>query len=188
MKNSDVNTALLVMDMQEMILQSLSDTERLINNTKTAIEHALRNNIPIIYVVVGFRKNFDEIDSNNKSFGNSPLLKSNISMEQWMKIYPSIAPEENDIIVVKRRFSAFAGSDLDIVLRAKNIKHLVLCGVATSGAVLSTTIEAADKDFQLTILSDVCQDRDDSVHQFLMEKIFPKYAEISHCQEWVNQE
>ena len=46
-----------------------------------------------------------------------------------------MAPEPGDIIVTKRRVSAFACSDLDVILRAGEIDHLVLTGIATSGVV-----------------------------------------------------
>ncbi|VVB94389.1 Peroxyureidoacrylate/ureidoacrylate amidohydrolase RutB [uncultured archaeon] len=87
--------------------------------------------------------------------------------------HPAITPEGDDVVVVKRRVSAFSGSDLEIILRAKNIRHLVLAGIATSGVVLSTIREAADKDFQLTVLSDLCADTDPEVHSVLINKVFP---------------
>ena len=60
--------------------------------------------------------------------------------------------------VAKKRISAFAGSDLEVLLRANDIRHLVLCGIATSGVVLSTLREAGDKDYTMTVLSDLCAD------------------------------
>jgi nicotinamidase-related amidase len=53
-------------------------------------------------------------------------------------------------VVTKKRVSAFAGSDLDLVPRAGEIDSLVLTGIATSGVVLSTLRQAADLDFGLT--------------------------------------
>jgi len=52
--------------------------------------------------------------------------------------------------VTKRRVSAFAGSDLHVLLRAGGIEALVLSGIATTGVVLSTLRQAADLDFSLT--------------------------------------
>lgn len=101
-----------------------------------------------------------------------------------MKIRPEIAQQEGDIIVIKRRISAFTGSDLEVILRSQNIQHLVLTGVSTGGAVLATLIEAADKDFRLTVLSDCCSDPDEEVHQLLVSKIFSKRAGILTVEEW----
>ena len=87
---------------------------------------------------------------------------------------PVLTFTETDVVVTRRRVSAFTGSDLEIILRAKNIDHLVLTGILTSGVVLSTFREAVDKDYILTVLSDLCADRDEEVHRVLTEKVFPR--------------
>ena len=69
-------------------------------------------------------------------------------------------------------------------MRANTISQLILTGVATSGVVLSTLREASDKDYQLTVLSDACTDFDEEVHQFLIEKIFPKQADVLTIADW----
>lgn len=69
------------------------------------------------------------------------------------QIHPLITPRPDEIVVTKLRVSAFAGSDLEVLLRAKQVATLVLTGIATSGVVLSTPREAADKDFGLVVLS-----------------------------------
>jgi nicotinamidase-related amidase len=88
------------------------------------------------------------------------------------------------VIVTKRRVSAFAGSDLDVVLRANDIDSLVLAGVATSGVVLSTLRQAADLDYRLTVLADGCLDPDPEVHRILLEKVFPRQAEVVRIADW----
>ncbi|WP_447642712.1 MULTISPECIES: cysteine hydrolase family protein [Chitinophagaceae] len=183
-KDTD-RSALLVMDMQEMILQNIPDNASLIQNVKASIEYAHQYGIPVLYVVVGFRQTMDEINLSNINFTRFAQQRDQISMEKWMKITPEIAPQANEVLVVKKRFSAFAGSDLEMILRSKGIQHLILSGISTSGVVLSTITEAADKDFQLTVLSDCCQDRDPSVHLFLTDKIFPKYGQVMTHINWM---
>lgn len=53
-------------------------------------------------------------------------------------------PAPGEVTVTKRRVSAFSGSDLEVVLRARGISHLVLAGIATSGVVLSTLRPSTD--------------------------------------------
>jgi nicotinamidase-related amidase len=178
------NTALLVMDMQERLLSSLVGSDQMIPKVSKAIDHARKNGIPVIYVVVGFRQGFPEISPENKSFSQLPTRMAGVDVSAFMKIAPGLEPKAQDITVIKKRFSAFAGSDLEIVLRSKGIRHLVLCGVVTSGVVLSTYTEAADKDYQLTILSDGCMDRDAQVHELLVGKVFPRSAAVVSCEEW----
>jgi nicotinamidase-related amidase len=60
----------------------------------------------------------------------------------------------------------------------------VLTGIATSGVVLSTVREAADKDYRLTVLADCCADGDQEVHQVLTTKVFPRQADVLTVGEW----
>lgn len=103
------------------------------------------------------------------------------------QIHSGVPPATGDVIVTKRRVSAFPGSDLDVVLRARGIDSLVLTGISTSGVVLSTTRQGADLDFQITILSDGCADVDDEVQRVLMEKAFPRQATVMKTDEWIGQ-
>jgi nicotinamidase-related amidase len=85
------------------------------------------------------------------------------------------------------RRRTLSGSDLDIILRSGNIRHLNLAGIATSGVVLSTLLEAADKDYQLTVLSDGCADSDPDLHETLLSALFPRVAQVIPIHEWKNQ-
>lgn len=179
------NKALLVMDMQSSIIGMLSNPEILISNVAKAIAAARSRNIPVIYVVVGFRQGMPEISAGNKSFSAAKERMAGADLHEWMKIHPDLAPQEKDIVVTKRRISAFTGSDLEVVLRGLDARHLILTGISTSGVVLSTLCEAADKDFQLTVLEDCCADRDEEVHRVLTAKIFSRSAEVIDVAEWL---
>ena len=100
------------------------------------------------------------------------------------EIHPDVAPVEGDVLVTKRRVSAFSGSDLELVLRSLGVEDLVLVGLSTSGAVLSTTLQAADLDYRVTVLEDHCLDLDEEVHRLLVEKILPGQAAVMSSQEW----
>lgn len=183
----DINqhTALLVMDVQRNIVKRFVKDGDLLERIGRAITNARSAAIPVIYVVVKFRPGYPEISPHNKSFSavkhnQSPFQDATAATE----IHSAIAPQPSDIIVTKRRVSAFSGSDLEVVLRSQGIIHLVLCGIATSGVVLSTLREAADKDYKLTVLSDCCADNDTEVHRVLMAKVFPRQAEIVTAEAW----
>ncbi len=182
--NKQNNTALLVMDMQTTILGMLPEVKDFTGKVAKAITNARTKNIPVIYVVVGFRPGTPEISMNNKGFAARKESMAKANMDEWMKIDTSVAPLPGEIIVTKRRVSAFTGSDLEVVLRALGIQHIVLSGIATSGVVLSTLREAADKDFRITVLSDCCADGDQEVHQVLTTKVFPRQADVITSEEW----
>jgi len=175
------------MDMQTGTLSQLpqTTTATVVANVNKAIAQAHEKDIPVIYVVVGFRADTPEIGGNNKGFSAGKETFTPEMMKQFMKIYPDITHGENDIVVTKRRISAFTGSDLEVILRAQNIRHIILTGISTSGVVLSTIREAADKDFQITLLEDGCVDRDEEVHRVLITKVFPRQAEVLTVEEWV---
>jgi nicotinamidase-related amidase len=179
------NAALLVMDVQTGIVNNFAKDKKLLPNIKSAIVAAHKKKIPVLYVKVTFRDGFPEVSSNNKSFSMIKERSALFANKSMMDIHPDIAPQANDIVVEKRRVSAFIGSDLEVILRSQKISHLVLCGIATSGVVLSTLREAADKDYQLSVLSDCCTDGDEEVHKVLMTKIFPRQAEVQTVKEWV---
>ena len=184
MDQMEQNRALLIMDMQTAILQRLADPRTVVNNTARAIAHARKSKIPLIYVIVGFRPGTPEISASNKFFGAMKERLVNMTPEEWMTIEPTLAPEAGEIVVIKRRVSAFAGSDLEVVLRSLRIQHMILTGVSTSGVVLSTTREAADKDYRLTILADCCGDADEEAHRVLTTKIFVRQADVMSVDEW----
>jgi len=178
------NTALLVMDVQGATVQILKENAQFFDSINKAIQTSRKNKMPVIYVVLGFRKGYPEVCENNLSFS---ILKNGamvIDTEEAMQVNPAVAPQPGDVIVTKKRVSAFTGSDLEVVLRSLEIKHLVLTGISTGGVVLSTLREAADKDYRLTVLSDCCADRDDEVHRVLINKLFPRQAEVMTADGW----
>lgn len=170
------------MDVQSVVVSRYPDPAYL-PRLAAAVGASRAAGIPVIYVVVGFRPGYQEVSPNNKMFGGLAHAKPPADPEA-SAVHPAVAPEKDDIIVTKRRVSAFTGSDLDLVLRAGEIDHLVLTGVATSGVVLSTLREAADRDLTLTVLADGCLDSDPEVHRVLTEKIFPMQAEVRTIADW----
>ncbi len=86
-------------------------------------------------------------------------------------------------MVIKRRVGAFSTTDLETILRSKNINKLVVFGLSTSGVVLSTVRWAADMDYSLAVVSDASADLDSEVHRVLMEKVFPWQATILTTKE-----
>ncbi|WP_436531402.1 cysteine hydrolase family protein [Actinoplanes sp. HUAS TT8] len=173
-------TALLVMDVQRSVVARYPDPDHL-PRLRTAIDAAHAAAIPVIYVVVGFRPGAPEVNPANKMFGR---LAGHDAPAQAVEVHPDVAPLPSDIVVTKRRVSAFAGSDLDMVLRAQRIDHLVLTGIATSGVVLSTLRQAADLDYRLTVLADGCLDNDPEVHTVLTTKVFPAQADVLPIADW----
>jgi len=187
--DNNEQTALLVMDVQGATVKGLKENEKetFFASLQKAISAARKNKILVMYVVVGFRKGYPEVSSNNKMFSSILSGTRSFDKEEDYKVAEQVAPQNAEIVITKKRVSAFAGSDLEVILRAQKINHIVLAGIATSGVVLSTLREAADKDYAITVLSDCCADRDEEVHRVLTTKVFPRQADVMTADQWSSQ-
>jgi nicotinamidase-related amidase len=177
-------SALLVMDVQRGIVDRFPGADGYLTGLAGAIGSARAAGVPVVYVVVGFRAGYPEVSSRNKSFSAIAGTGRFLAADPGAEIHPAVAPLADDVVVVKKRVSAFAGSDLDVVLRGLGVDGLVLTGIATSGVVLSTVRQAADLDYRLTVLADGCLDSDPEVHQVLTGKVFPRQADVMTIAEW----
>ncbi|HEY4240403.1 MAG TPA: isochorismatase family cysteine hydrolase [Kofleriaceae bacterium] len=186
MQNLDRSrTALLVMDLQNDIVAMLGAAAApLLDVTATLVAAARAAGVPVIYVVVGFRPGYPELSQNNATF--SAVAKTGRFVGVGAAdVAPAVAPQGNEIVVVKHRVSALHGTDLDLVLRAQGRDTLVLCGIATSGVVLSTTRAAADLDYRVVIAKDACADRDEEVNRVLLDKVLAHQATVVPAAEVV---
>jgi nicotinamidase-related amidase len=76
---------------------------------------------------------------------------------------------------------------LEQILSSREIKSLVLCGVSTSGCVLSTARAAGDEEFIVTIIEDACMDPVPGLHDTLIQKVLPSQAHITTVSEFQEQ-
>ncbi|MEV5754196.1 isochorismatase family cysteine hydrolase [Actinoallomurus sp. NPDC052308] len=178
------NAALLVMDVQHGIVSRVPDADYLPRLIR-ALDAARTAGVPVMHVVIGFRSGHPETTDRNKAFGALPP-GAFTAEDPGAAIHPDVEPRPEEVVITKRRVSAFAGSDLELVLRARGIDHLILTGIATSGVVLSTLRQAADLDYRLTVLADGCVDPDPEVHRVLTEKVFPRQADVVTVDEWAS--
>ena len=178
-----MTAALLLMDFQAGIV-SRFDSPSTVRSAGTALAAARAHGVPVVFVRIAFRDGYPEAAAGNRTF-SSLAERGGMTLEDpATQVVPELAPAAGEVVVVKRRVSAFTGSDLEVVLRSAGVDHLVLTGIATSGVVLSTLREAADKDFRLTVLADACADNDPEVHRVLTEKVFPRQAEVTTVAAW----
>ncbi len=178
-------TAVLIMDYENDIIGMLPESVRtpLVEKASLILQKARQDNIQVIYVVVRFRDGYPEVNPHNKLFSGLKQTGLLIEGKPGAEIDSRLAPQPCDILVTKRRVGAFSTTDLETILRSKNINKLVMFGLSTSGVVLSTVRWAADMDYSLAVVSDASADRDSEVHRVLMEKVFPWQATILTTKE-----
>ena len=93
-------------------------------------------------------------------------------------IVPELGPHPGDIVVTKRQWGAFYGTDLDLHLRRRGIGTIVLGGIATNFGVESTARDAHERAFQLVFVEDATAALDADMHAFAIEAIFPRLGEV----------
>lgn len=179
------NSALLIMDVQRGIVERIGGSPEYLERLRLAAEQARGAGVAVIHVVVGFREGHPEISPANLTFSRMIGTDAFTPSDDGAEIHPAVAPRPEDITVTKKRVSAFAGSGLETLLRGSGINTLVLCGIATSGVVLSTVRQAADLDFRLVVLEDGCLDADARVHEVLTADVFPRQAEVTSVEKWI---
>jgi nicotinamidase-related amidase len=180
-------SAVLSMDLQSAIVSIYTQGKGdLLVRAASVLKKSRAAGMSILHVQVGFRPGCPEISTRNSLFG---AIKNSVQHRQIFEgeagaIHPAVAPEGEDMVVIKHRISAFAGTDLEMILRARDIDTLVLFGIATSGVVLSTLLHACDADYRLVIIGDCCADLEADVHTCLVEKFFPKRGTVMSAAEF----
>jgi nicotinamidase-related amidase len=182
------HTAVLVMDYQNEIVANVASSEQtgLLHRASSVLTATREAGIPVIYVVVAFRPGYPEISARNKSFSALKAAGRLQDGTPGAQVHGRVRPEPGDVIVTKRRVGAFSTTDMETVLKARNITSLVLMGIATSGVVLSTVRWAADADYQITVLADCCADSDPEVHRVLTQKVFPRQATVANSPDFIH--
>jgi nicotinamidase-related amidase len=177
-------TALLVMDVQRWVVDRFGDDAGWLDTLAATADAARAAGVVVIFVTVAFRRDYPEVSDRSPGFAALRSTGALVEGDPGTAIHPAVTPKPQDLVVTKRRVGAFSGSDLDLVLRARAVDTLVLTGVSTSGVVLSTVRAAADMDYQLVVLRDLCIDGDPDVQRVLLDKLFPNQAQVITAKEW----
>jgi nicotinamidase-related amidase len=177
-------SALLVMDFQTAVVEMVAtEHEGLLTRTAGLVERARDAGVRVIYVVVGFRAGYPELAPRNQTYAPIRANGRFADGAAGTEVHAAVAPRPGDVVVTKRRVSAFFGTDLDLILRAHGIETLVLAGIATSGVVLSTVRHASDADYRLVVVEDCCADRDPEVHRVLVDKVFARWTTVVKAED-----
>lgn len=94
------------------------------------------------------------------------------------ELVDELSVEQVDVVVEKRRFSAFFGTDLDIVLRSRGIASLVVCGVTTNICVESTARDAAQRDYRTFVVADATAEIDPAKHDHALTTLGYAFCRI----------
>ena len=174
------STALIIADFYKDMMGTIphSIERNVLDNTQKLQKAARQSGMLICYSATVFRPGYIEISDRNKTFSQRKNSGQPAVSDPIEVIHPGVSPIDGEVVVGKHRVNALYGTDLDMTLRANQINTIIILGYATSGVVLSTTRFAADSDYSIIIVEDCCADTDPEIHNFLMEKIFPRQADV----------
>jgi nicotinamidase-related amidase len=102
---------------------------------------------------------------------------------EWSEFVPEIDSLQADVVITKRQWSAFYGTELDLQLRRRGIKTIVLGGVATHIGVDSTARDAWQHNYSVVIAEDACASMGADLHAFSVEKVLRRVARVRFTAE-----
>ena len=101
----------------------------------------------------------------------------------WSDLIPELDRQPGDIVILKRQWGAFYGTDLDLQLRRRHLDTIILCGIATEFGVESTARDAYERGYQLVFAADAMTGASAESHINSVERIFPRMGRVRTTEE-----
>jgi len=101
----------------------------------------------------------------------------------WSDFVPDLAPESTDIVITKRQWGAFYGTELDLQLRRRGIDTIVLCGISTSIGVESTARDAFERGYNQVFVEDAMACREAAEHAHTVATLFPRIGRVRSTED-----
>lgn len=122
------------------------------------------------------------------SGGYADMLKVAVDMElklpagglpaDLLEFDERLNSDERDLVITKRQWSAFYGTELDLQLRRRRIETLIVAGVMTNFGVESSARDGWQNNYSVLIAEDACSSVDAEMHQFAVSRILPRVARV----------
>jgi nicotinamidase-related amidase len=178
-------TALVVIDLQKGIAAMPGrphTAQEVISNSARLVKTFRDNKMPVFLVhVQGSKETMLNVKS-DESFSrpaNMPL--------DWADFIDEIAPTPTDVVITKRQWGAFYGTDLDLQLRRRGIDTIVLCGIATDYGVESTARFAYEYGYQQIFAEDAMTSRSDEQHNAAVNFVLKRMGRVRKTEEILKQ-
>jgi ureidoacrylate peracid hydrolase len=183
------NTALLVVDVQNDFCHNQGVFSKYKSVTLDHVEQAISNLSALIAKCREFKLPIIFIRTIHSEWTNAPSWLKRIegvaekmricAPESWGSDFYNVAPKEGDCIVTKHRYSAFIGTDLDLILRSKGIENILVTGVATNVCVESTARDGYHRDYNVILIEDCCGAYDNAEHAATLNNISKFFGTVT---------
>ena len=173
-------TALVLIDLQKGIVERETKpypSSAVVANAVKLINRFRENKMPIFFVHVDFRNAVPLMTESDSAFnrGNPPA--------DWADFVPELAVTTSDLVVTKRQWGAFYGTDLEQQLRRRNIHTIVLGGIATTYGVESTARFAYEFGFNQVFAEDAMSDMSEEAHRISVEYVLKRMGRVRTTEE-----
>ena len=142
----------------------------------------------VLVVNVGFETYPDHMSDSGpwlKQRRRSSYASDKIAMSgtEGMEFIPELSPAEGELTISKHRYSAFKGTDLDMLLRARAIRTVVPCGVSTNVCVESTLRDAFEYSYYVCVPRDACASWDMELHAATLKTADARFGLVLSSEE-----
>jgi nicotinamidase-related amidase len=172
------STALVLIDLQQGILgyELVPNTgAQLLTGGQKLAERFRAAGAAVVLVNVDFAK--DGADMLRQPVDEPSGMPKGGFPAGWSEFPPGLK-QPGDVVITKRQWGAFHGTELDLQLRRRGIRTIVLGGVATHIGVESTARQAHEHGYELLIVSDATSSNVAEAHAMSMKHIFPRLARV----------
>jgi nicotinamidase-related amidase len=168
-------TALVIIDLQNAILgmnPAPYSAAQIAENSKKLAEAFRAQGAPVVYVRVDLNDFLKLPVDQPTSMGDKPLPAA------ASEIAAAAGFQPGDMLITKRHWGAFAGTDLEQQLKSRGVDTVVLTGISTNAGVESTARQGTGLGFAFVLVEDACSAQDAEQHRFAFEKIFPRLTRV----------
>lgn len=177
-------TALISIDLQGFVLNrplAPYPAQQVIANTVAIANKLKAEGGTTVFVTVGFSA--DYVDAVNQPIDESFALPPGGLPAEALAPPAEIADLTPDVAIVKRQWSAFYGTELDLQLRRRGIKTLILTGVATNFGVESTVRDGFAANYAVIVAEDAVTTFSQDMQDFACTKVLPRLSRIRKTAE-----
>jgi nicotinamidase-related amidase len=97
---------------------------------------------------------------------------------EWADLVPELGVQPSDLIITKRQWGAFYGTELDMQLRRRGVDTIILCGISTNVGVESTARDAYERGYNQVFVEDAMAGRDPEEHRHTVMSLFPRIGRV----------
>jgi nicotinamidase-related amidase len=174
-------TALILIDLQHAIVGRTllpHSASEVVNRCRALADSFRQRGAMVVYVRVDLANMQTPIADQPSRDPNAPPPPAEAS-----QIVPESGFQTGDILITKRYWGAFGGTDLEKQLRQRNIRTIVMGGIATNFGVESTARTAAELGFSLVLIEDAMASMSGELHRFAIETIFPRLGRVRKAEQ-----